>query len=511
MRLKLWFAKEKWLFFSYKKYVIIGSMTIEEAAADESGMDSLIIGKRIRDIRTAKGLTLETVAASIGRAISHLSGIENGKRDPKLADLRSIAASLGVTLDDLLSSRIPTGRALLEVELERAQRGPLFKSLSLPELPTRKSLSDDAIKTILGLHAALQNMHSERASTPEQARRANTTLRREMRDQNNYFPELEQVAAELHTALGHSAGPLSQRLAADLAAHLGFSLHYVSDLPQSTRTVTDLKNMRIYLPRNTSADPRTTLLQALSAHVLGDRVASSYAEFLLHRVEINYLAGALLVPEKSASEYLKKAKEKRELAVEDLRDTYAVSYETAAHRFTNLATKHLGIPVHFMKVHSTGALAKAYENDGVLFPQDPLGSVEGQIVCRQWSARQVFSHDDRLTPFHQYTDKPNGTYWCTSRIESGKQGDFSISVGTPFEHVKWFRGRETKRRGYSGCPDESCCRVPPEELTGLWSEHSRPTAIVNSSLLAAMPKGPVPGVDQTDVFEFLENHAPRKK
>jgi hypothetical protein len=35
-----------------------------------------------------------------------------------------------------------------------------------------------------------------------------------------------------------------------------------------------------------------------------------------------------------------------------------------------------------------------------------------------------------------------------------------------------------------------------------------PSARLNSSLLAAMPSGVFPGVDSTEVFEFLEAHAP---
>jgi hypothetical protein len=267
--------------------------------------------------------------------------------------------------------------------------------------------------------------------------------------------------------------------------------------------------MRIYLSRQTSpgSDPRAALLQALAAFALGHKEVASYAEFLEQRVQINYLAGALMIPEGSAVKFLKRAKENRELAVEDLRDAFAVNYETAAHRFTNLSTEHLSIPVHFLKVHGSGAVAKAYENDGVLFPKDALGTIEGQTVCARWSARQVFLQEDRLAPYHQYTDKPNGSYWCTSRIERGSQGDFSISLGTPFETVRFFRGRETKRRGQSTCPDESCCRIPPADIAAKWAGRAYPSAIVNSSLLAALPKGPVPGVDQLEVLQFLQHHS----
>jgi len=474
-------------------------------------LDTLTIGRRIRSLRAERGMTLEELGLALDRAPSQVSVIENGRRELKVGELQKLARILGVSLDALLSPEAPSKRAALEIALERAQRGPLFESLKLRSLPVRKSLSDEAIETILTLHDELQRLHSERAATPEEARRANTELRRTMRARNNYFADLEATASDLLRAVGHDGGPLSQRVTSDLASHLGFSLHYVPDLPASTRSVTDLKNGRIYLPVGQLAggDPRSYLLQALAGHVLGHQEPTDYADFLRQRVETNYLAGALMIPEVSAVRFLSAAKDKRELSVEDLRDHFAVSYETAAHRFTNLATQHLGIPVHFLKVHESGTISKAYENDNVAFPTDALGAVEGQLVCRYWSARQVFDEDDRFSPYHQYTDKPVGTYWCTSRIQSTARGEFSVSVGTPFAHVKWFRGRDTANRRVSTCPDEGCCRRPPVDLAERWGRESLPYARLNSSLLAAMPRGVFPGVDSTEVFEFLDAHAPQ--
>lgn len=477
---------------------------------DEGMLDPLTVGRRIRQLRTERGLTLEALATELGRAPSQVSVIENGKRELKLGELQKLARILGVTLDELLSPEPPSRRAALEIALERVQRGPLYASLGLPAVPARKTLTDDAIEAILGLHDELKRVHEQRAATPEEARRANVELRAEQRKKGNHLDELETIARDLLEAVGHRGGPLSQRIAADLASHLGFTLHYVGDLPETTRSVTDQANGRIYLPVRQSAggDPRSALLQALAAHVLGKQEPRDYADLLRQRVETNYLAGALLIPEASAVGFLQSAKEARELSVEDLRDAFAVTYETAAHRFTNLATHHLGIPVHFLKVHASGTISKAYENDGALFPTDVLGAVEGQIVCRYWSARQVFAVEDRFSPYHQYTDKPAGTYWCTSSIQNTPTGSFSVSVGTPFAHAKWFRGRDTVRRQTSRCPDPTCCRRPATDLAARWTDKAWPSARLNSSLLAAMPSGTFTGVDLTEVYEFLDAHAP---
>lgn len=485
------------------------SLTALETDPDAT-VDALTVGRRIRQLRLDRGLTLDELATELGRAPSQVSVIENGKRELKLSELQNLARIFGVGLDELLSAEPPSRRAALEIALERAGRGPLFASLGLAPLPVRKTLSDEAIETVLALHEELQRLHRQRAATPEEARRANAEVRAEQRAVGNYFPELERTAAGLLEAVGHRGGPLSQRLASELARHLGFTLHYVPDLPQSTRSVTDREHGRIYLPvrRGLGSDPRSDLLQALAAEVLGKSDPGDFGELLSQRVETNYLAGALMIPERDAVEFLGAAKSARELSVEDLRDAFAVSYETAAHRFTNLATQHLGIPVHFLKVHSSGTISKAYENDGAQFPTDPLGAVEGQLVCRYWSARQVFTVEDRFSPYHQYTDKPTGTYWCTSSIQSTVAGDFSVSVGTPFVHSKWFRGRDTTRRQVSGCPDPDCCRRPPESLAERWAEASLSSVRLNSSLLAAMPTGTFTGVDHGEVYAFLESHAP---
>ena len=487
------------------------SFQMAQQELDGNGEDASVafaLGRRIRERRLSLDLTISELARRLERAPSQVSLIENGRKELKLSELRQIASALSTTSEYLLSPEPPSPRAALEIALDRAQRGSVFSSLNIPSLALRKSLSDEAIATILALHDEIQRLHEERAATPEIARRANTALRLDQRSRDNYFPRLEEIARDLLRLVDHRGGPLSQRSASELAKHLGFTLHYTADFPKSTRSITDHRNGRIYLPADVKGvDPRSALLQALAVHVLEMKEPKDYEELLRQRVETNYLAAALLIPEVSAVEFLSAAKAARELSVEDLRDTFAVPYEIAAHRFTNLATHHLAIPVHFLKVHDSGVISKAYENDNVVFPTDALGSVEGQIVCRWWAARQVFNIEDRLTPYHQYSDKPAGTYWCTSSIQVTPTGTFSVSVGTTFEDARWFRGRDTKRRFKSTCPDERCCRRPSEELASRWDDKAWPSAKLNSSLLAAIPTGTFTGVDRVGIYEFLESQS----
>ncbi|THJ65793.1 helix-turn-helix domain-containing protein [Arthrobacter echini] len=477
--------------------------------AQDTPLDLLSLGRRVRHLRKAKGMTLDDLGAAVGTVASQLSLIENGKREPKLGLLQGLAGALGVPLAELLGAEPPSRRAALEIELERAQRGPLYESLGLPKVRLSSRLPMEVLESLVGLQGELERRLNEQVATPEEARRANAELRREMRERNNYFPEIEAQAQSVLDAVGYSAGPVSQHLIADMAAHLGFSLHHVNDLPHSTRSVTDLKNRRIYLTQSQRSDhdPRSVLLQALGHYVLGHDTPVSYGDFLRQRVATNYFAAALLLPEKPAVDYLRRAKAAKEIAVEDIRDTFAVSYETAAHRFTNLATEHLDIRTHFQKTHKSGIIYKAYENDGVTFPQDHTGAIEGQPSCRRWTSRVVFDVPDKFRAYNQYTDTPSGTYWCTARTERAASGEFSLSIGVPYAQVKWFRGRDTDIRGKSSCPDESCCRRPPSELAREWAGHAWPSARAHSHLLAAMPPGAFPGVDETEVYAFLAAHS----
>ncbi len=484
-------------------------MSISEVNAPFSAeADALTLGRRIRDRRVELGLTLEQLASAVDRAASQVSAIENGKREPRLPLLRAFAHALGVTVDDLLRDEAPTERAALEIAVERAQRSSVFTSLGIQPIRVSKTTSDETLKAILALHSEVDRLNRERAATPEEARRANTVLRKEMRAKNNYFRELELEAKKLLDSVGYSGGPILQQTISDMAARLGFSLHYVHDLPHSTRSVIDKRNNRLYLGTHATGagDARKPILQSLASIICGHTEPNSYSQFLLQRVEANYLAGAILLPEEGGVRVLSEAKASRQISMEDLRDAFGVSYEMACHRFTNLATEHLDLPVHFMKVHDSGTLIKAYENDNVVFPSDALGAYEGTTVCRQWTARTVFSATDRFSPWYQYTDTPGGSYWCTSRVEKAKEGEYSVSVGVPFSLVKWFRGRDTSHRTVSKCPDESCCRKAPNAMAQKWEGSAWPEARTPTSLLAALPTGTFPGVDSTEVYEFLEAH-----
>jgi hypothetical protein len=162
--------------------------------------------------------------------------------------------------------------------------------------------------------------------------------------------------------------------------------------------------------------------------------------------------------------------------------------------------------VHFVRSDEQGIIWKAYENNDVPFPQNSVGAIEGQRLCREWGTRQAFHSEDKFSIHYQYTDTPAGSYWCATHVDENRIA--AITVGTRFEDARYFRGWDTDRHSVSRCPDGDCCRLPPEDLATRWNGMAWPSVRPNSHMLAAMPVETIPGVDMTELFEFLERNAP---
>lgn len=476
--------------------------------------DLVTLGQRIRHFRTAAGLTLDQLGERVGVAGSQLSLMENGRREPRITLLTAIAEALGVALADLLDESPPSHRAALEIELERAQRSGLYASLGLPTVRATRSMGVEVLEALVGLHRELVQRERQTIATPEEARRANTELRHHMRTLDNHLPEIEALAERTVRETGHVSGALTHREVGLMAKKLGFELVHVGDLPHSARSVTDLENGRIYLPPASIPGGhglRSMALQAVAHRLLGHEVPKTYAEFLRQRLEINYFAAACLMPREQSIAFLGQAKADRNIAVEDFRDAFGVTHEAAALRLTNLATSHLDLTLHFLRVGDDGAVYKAYENDGLRLPVDVTGSIEGQLVCRNWSARVAFTRTNRTTEFYQYTDTPEGTFWESTQTGTSANDEFSITVGVPFAQSKWFRGRETTNRRTSTCPDPACCKRPDGDLASRWRGKAWTSAKLHAHILSPLPSGTFPGVDDQELYRFLEAHAEGEK
>src|SRR5439155_15892512 len=86
-------------FFAYPQEMSPSSWTRPAKAAapePQEQLDIISLGRRVRHLRKAAGMTLDDLGAAVGTAPSQLSLMENGKREPKLGMLQRLAKALGV-------------------------------------------------------------------------------------------------------------------------------------------------------------------------------------------------------------------------------------------------------------------------------------------------------------------------------------------------------------------------------------------------------------------------------
>ena len=463
--------------------------------------DPAVFGHRLRHIRRQRGLTLEELGGLIGRPAPYLSLLENAKREPKMSQIDALATALGVTTDDLLSPNPPNRRAELELDFERVRTDPRYQALGLAELKATAKLADEALEHVVTLFDAFTR--SDGDDTRDTVRHATGEVARWLTEHGGYLQHVEQAAKLLLSSSGHEGqGAITSRHLNAIVTHMGYTVNPVDDVPVRVRSIVDEDSGVIYLGQRNSLrtrQARKVILQAVAARVLGHSEPATAFDHQRQRLEEAYFAAAVLVPERSAAAALGAAKKERDLTVEDIKERFYVSYQMAAQRFTNLATRHLDIETHFIHSDRHGVVWKAYQNDG--FPLPVLqGAAEGQRLCRHLAARAVYTSTDRFDIHYQFTDTPAGSYWSATHLTPDSDAR-ALTTGVRYSDARWFRGRRTAHQATSGCPAEACCRVPAGEMPRVRAGHREQAHLV------MVLSEPAPGkTDVAELVEFLDRH-----
>ncbi len=474
-------------------------------------LDPVVLGRRIRHFRKQAGMTLDQLGERTGKPAPYLSLLENGKKEPRLKFVLELAAALDVELQELVSPHPPTRRDELEITLTRSQESALFESLELPALKPTAKMDDETLTHIVGVHEALRERSALGSAGSEEVRRANGQVANNLTKMDGYLEDIEEVAATALRDSGYGGdGPFSSRNLIDVTRKAGFEIHPIDDMPSFARSIIDMPNQRIYIAQRDelrTRQARKAILQTLAGSLLDHEPEPDLDTFLRQRMETAYFASAVLVPEGAVLPRLHEAREQHDIDVEDVKELFYVSYEMAGWRTANLLTRHLDISSHLLVSDEYGSVVKGYSNDGVPLPRDEHGGMETQKLCRRWGARLTFASPDRFGTHHQYTDTPDGTFFCTTHIEAGRQPAHAITLGVGFKDARWFRGRETDNREVSTCPDVTCCRVADPTLAEKWEGNVIVSARSQGRILGLMAPDPYPEVDMPEVLGLVDRHS----
>jgi predicted transcriptional regulator/DNA-binding XRE family transcriptional regulator len=468
--------------------------------------DPAVFGHRLRHHRRARDLTLERLGELIDRPAPYLSLLENGKREPKLSQIAALADVLGVTTDDLLDPSPPNRRAELELELDKIRQDPRYQAFGLGELKASAKVPDEALEHVVAFFRAATDRDTD--GSVDAVRLAAAEVSRWLSEKDGYLEHVERAAVRALAASGHEdVGALTSRHLNAIVTRVGYTVDAVDDVPVHIRSIVDEDRGIIYVGQRNSLrtrQARKAILQSIAGRVMGHTPPATAFDRQRQRLEEAYFAAAVLVPERAAAAAITTAKKERDLSIEDIKERFYVSYEMAAIRFTNLATRHLGIPTHFIHSDRDGMVWKAYQNDG--FPIPTLGgAAEGRRLCRHFGARTVYDSPDRFNIHYQFTDTPDGSYWSATHLTPDESAR-ALSTGVRYADARWFRGRRTPHQEKSRCPDDTCCRTPDGPAPRV-----RAGQRLQAHLVTLLSGDTPPPIDLAELADFLGRHAKQER
>lgn len=104
----------------------------------------LELGRSIRIVREAKGMSLSVLAGKGGVSVPFLSLVENGKRQPSLVVLRRLAAALAIPPEVLIILAQPPEGCLRSGDPESQSLVAAIQKMLLVEKELRSKLAPEA-------------------------------------------------------------------------------------------------------------------------------------------------------------------------------------------------------------------------------------------------------------------------------------------------------------------------------------------------------------------------------
>lgn len=159
----------------------------------------MTVGEKIYKLRVYSGLSQKEFADKVGASQSAINYWENGKRQPRVAQLKKIAKFLNFPLYDLLDDSVELGN--VELEMKRARP---FKSYEMtePPGPFTVPISSSRNDTTLKLHTNSNAINWEQLDDM----RFKSLMRKLDRGENLTREEIDFKSAYLERALQKIGG-----------------------------------------------------------------------------------------------------------------------------------------------------------------------------------------------------------------------------------------------------------------------------------------------------------------
>jgi XRE family transcriptional regulator, fatty acid utilization regulator len=370
----------------------------------------LIFGLKLKQVRTAKDLSLFKLSKLTGLSKSYLNEIEKGKKYPKTDKIVLLAEALEIPYDEIVSLKLDKNLAPIAEILQSnlLQEIPL-ELFGIEERDLIEIISNAPMK-VNAFISTLIEIGNNYNLTKESFFLASLRSFQEAND--NYFPEIEKSAKTfLKEYLVDSEDLVTNETMEEiLKEEYNYSIIYEDFNKLGGKDLVKLRSIFIkekkllYINLTSDNDQKRFILaKELGYNYLNltERLYTfSWASFekfdqLLNNFYASYFAGALLLPEDRLLKDMQDlfAVEHHDLSkFQEILGRYTESPETVYQRMTNLLPKHFNIRDLFFLRLSTKVGSNSYRLTKELHlnqQQSPQANETDEHYCRRWVSLNV--------------------------------------------------------------------------------------------------------------------------
>ena len=392
----------------------------------------LIIGPRIKRIRSQLALTQAEFARRLDVSATYINLIERNQRPVSAALLLKLAEEFDINVADLAQDM----DAGLVNELVNALRDPVFgdTQISKSELEDLVGVSPETIKAFLRLHERYRELalraysdanplaDREKVELLEESARPVEQVRQFLHDRSNYFAELDETAVQFYAELTATRKPVEVAIQERLEDKHKLRIRVLpsSAMPSSFtyfdrhRSGIDISELLHPTGRQFQLAFQLGLLEhreLIEQIVMGSGLTEESAIGLARVSLANYFAAALLMP----YDAFLKACEGTRYDVDLLSHRFGTSFEQTAQRLTTLQKPDAkGIPFFFLRIDAAGNVSKRFSAGRFHFSK--FGG-----ACPRWNIHRTFEQPgETLTQLIQMPDET--TYVSISKAINRSRG-----------------------------------------------------------------------------------------
>lgn len=364
----------------------------------------LILGLKIKQLRTEKGLSLSELAEQSGLSVSYLNEIESGKKYPKTEKIAALSAALGTSYDKLIS---------LKLTKQLAPIGDLLESNILEKLPL-EHYGIDLNKFIALMSSAPMQLSAlvstiidlAKSSELSENNFSRTALRTFKEIHDNYFEEIEDAAEKFTRKYKLNVKPpIDQKaLTKILVDRFNYQVDYTTlannKVLNKLRGFSNNGQKRIlYLNERLSESQKAFIIAKEIGYNylnLTDRsyiyanIAVDNFDHLLNNFRSSYFANAVILNKKyfigDLQKFFSFAHWKEDYLIK-LIDKYKTSPEMLFQRISNLSAKYLGLNKYFFLRFNSSMDKDEYflsKEVRLNLRTSPGGYQTQEHLCRRW-------------------------------------------------------------------------------------------------------------------------------